>query len=46
MNFKVSWKNYGIILMSVRKNAPYADKIENEWKSIIYELNFTFKKFI
>lgn len=45
MNFKISWKNYSIILMSVRKNAPYTDKIEDEWKTIIYEWHDLQKNF-
>ena len=30
MNFIVNGRDYGIILMSVRKNAPYADRFEDE----------------
>ena len=36
MNFQ-SGKSYSIILMSVRKNAPYRDKLENEGFTLIYE---------
>ena len=37
MNFTVSNRDYGIILMSVRPNAPYADKFEDNGTTIIYE---------
>lgn len=37
MNFNIQWKDYGIILMSVRPNAPYADKVIDKWMWIIYE---------
>ena len=37
MNYMVNSKNYAIILMSVRKNAPYADRFENDGTTIIYE---------
>ncbi len=37
MNFNVQGKNYAIILMSVRENAPYADKVEDDGTTIIYE---------
>ena len=37
MNYTVSGKEYGIILMSVRINAPYADKFEDNGTTIIYE---------
>ncbi len=37
MNFSVANKEYGIILMSVRKNAPYADRFEDNGTTIIYE---------
>ena len=37
MNFNVSNKEYGIILMSVRSNAPYADRFEDNGTTIIYE---------
>ena len=37
MNFNINGKDYGIILMSVRQNAPYADRIEDNGKTIIYE---------
>lgn len=37
MNFNVANKEYGIILMSVRQNAPYADRFEDDGTTIIYE---------
>ena len=37
MNFSVANKEYGIILMSVRSNAPYADRFEDNGTTIIYE---------
>ncbi len=37
MNFTASNKEYGIILMSVRRNAPYADRFEDNGITIIYE---------
>ena len=37
MNFSVANRSYGIILMSVRPNAPYADKFEDNGTTIIYE---------
>lgn len=37
MNYTVSNKEYGIILMSVRFNAPYADRFEDNGTTIIYE---------
>lgn len=37
MNYTVSNKDYGIILMSVRSNAPYADRFEDNGTTIIYE---------
>lgn len=37
MNFNVANKDYGIILMSVRANAPYADRFEDDGTTIIYE---------
>lgn len=37
MNFNLAGKDYGVILMSVRENAPYADRIENDGTVIIYE---------
>lgn len=36
MNFRVSGNN-SIILMSLRKNAPYADRVEENGKVLIYE---------
>lgn len=37
MNFNIANKDYGIILMSVRPNAPYADRFEDNGTTIIYE---------
>lgn len=37
MNFNIANKEYGIILMSVRPNAPYADRFEDNGTTIIYE---------
>lgn len=37
MNFGVANRDYGIILMSVRPNAPYADRFEDDGTTIIYE---------
>lgn len=37
MNFSVRGRGYHIILMSVRKNAPYADEWLNDGRTIIYE---------
>lgn len=37
MNFKIPGKEYAVILMSVQKNAPYADRFENNGMTIIYE---------
>lgn len=37
MNFKIKGTGSTIILMSVRKGAPYADKIEDSGKILIYE---------
>jgi hypothetical protein len=37
MNFNVANKEHGIILMSVRPNAPYADRFEDGGTTIIYE---------
>lgn len=36
-NFNIANKEYGIILMSVRPNAPYADRFEDNGTTIIYE---------
>ena len=36
MNFRLG-KSYSVILMSVRQGAPYADRIENDGKILIYE---------
>ncbi len=37
MNYSVSNREYGIILMSVCINAPYADRVEDNGTTIIYE---------
>lgn len=37
MNFNVTGREYGIILMSVRPNAPYVDRFEDDGTTIIYE---------
>lgn len=37
MNFNINGKDYGIVLMSVRTDAPYADRFEDNGKTIIYE---------
>ncbi|MDE6585519.1 MAG: HNH endonuclease [Clostridia bacterium] len=37
MNYTVSNKGYGIILMSVRSDAPYEDRFEDNGTTIIYE---------
>ncbi|MGD9873905.1 MAG: HNH endonuclease [Kiritimatiellia bacterium] len=36
MNFHIGG-NYSVILMSVRKGAPYADRVENDGSILIYE---------
>ena len=36
MNYKIR-DDYSIILMSLRKNAPYADRIEDDGRILIYE---------
>jgi hypothetical protein len=36
MNFRLGG-SYSVILMSLRKNAPYADRIEDEGRVLIYE---------
>ena len=36
MNFRLG-RNYSVILMSLRRNAPYADRIEENGKLLIYE---------
>jgi hypothetical protein len=36
MNFKLN-PNYSVILMSQRSNAPYSDKILEDWITIEYE---------
>lgn len=36
MNFRMRG-NHSVMLMSVRPNAPYADKVENDGESLIYE---------
>lgn len=40
MNFNIANKDYAIILMSVRKNAPYTDRFEDNGTTIIYEGQF------
>lgn len=45
MNFNTG-KEYGIILMSVRKNAPYADRFEDNGTTIIYEGHDVQKNYI
>lgn len=37
MNFNVTNRGYSVISMSVRKNAPYADKMTDDGRTIIYE---------
>lgn len=37
MNFNVTNRGYSVILMSVRENAPYADKMTDDGRTIIYE---------
>ena len=34
MNFQTKSKNYSIVLMSVREDAPYQDKISEDGKTI------------
>lgn len=46
MNFNISNKEYGIILMSVRPNAPYADRFEDNGITIIYEGHDVQKNFV
>lgn len=46
MNFNVSNREYGIILMSVRPNAPYADRFEDNGTTIIYEGHDVQKNYI
>ena len=36
MNFRLGG-NYSVILMSLRRGAPYADRIEDEGRTLIYE---------
>ena len=36
MNFQTKNKNYSIVLMSVRENSPYQDKISEDGKTIDY----------
>ena len=36
MNFKLR-DNHSVILMSVRPNAPYADRLEDDGTTLIYE---------
>lgn len=44
MNYMVQEKDYAIILMSVRQNAPYADRFEDDGATIIYEGHDVSKK--
>jgi len=37
MNFRLGGRDYSVILMSLRPNAPYADRVEDDGKTIIYE---------
>ncbi len=37
MNYHIGGASYSVILMSVRKNAPYQDRIENNGAILIYE---------
>ncbi len=37
MNFNIRGVNYSVILMSIRKNAPYSDSIEDNGTTLIYE---------
>lgn len=37
MNFNIVGKDYAVILMSVRPDAPYADRFEDDDMTIIYE---------
>ncbi|MBN1778096.1 MAG: HNH endonuclease [Clostridiales bacterium] len=37
MNSNINGRDYSIILMSVRRNAPYADRFEENGTTIIYE---------
>ena len=37
MNYHLGGNSYSVILMSVRPNAPYADRIDNDGKVLIYE---------
>lgn len=37
MNYNVVNRGYSVILMSVRENAPYADLVADEGRTIIYE---------
>ena len=46
MNFNVANKEYGIILMSVRPNAPYADRFEDDGTTIVYEGHDLQKNFV
>ena len=45
MNFNVPGKDYSIILMSVRNDAPYNDEFINNGQTIIYEGHNVDKKF-
>ena len=46
MNFNIANKEYGVILMSVRPNAPYADRFEDDGTTIIYEGHDVQKNFV
>ena len=37
MNYRLNRKPYSVILMSLRKNAPYVDRVEENGKVLIYE---------
>lgn len=37
MNFRSGTRRHSVILMSVRLGAPYADRVEDEGRTLIYE---------
>ena len=37
MHFDLSGRGYSILLMSVRRNSPYEDRLDNDGSTIIYE---------
>ena len=37
MNFRLGGGSYSVVLMSIRKDAPYADRIEDDGETLIYE---------